>query len=254
MSVSAFSPDPFAWAETTYPFFVPSPSLMADIKIVGLDRTAPVITATVDPVPNAIGWTNAPTTVTWNVTDPESGIASSTGCLGETVGDETAGRTITCGATNNAGLAATSSVTVRLDATAPSIVFAGNSGRYEIDEVVDISCTASDGLSQLATPADCGAIQGPAYTFTDPTNLVRSATDRAGNTATAAPNLSIVVSSDGLCRLTRQLVANSGIATSLCEKLEHGAVQAYRNELHALSGTGLAAAVAELLTALSARL
>lgn len=254
MELRTFSPEPPGWADTTYPFFVPSPSLMGDIKIVGLDSSAPVVSAAVAPAPNAAGWNNAPVTVTWSVADPESGIASSTGCATETVSAETAGRMITCTATNNAGLTSSATATVRLDRTGPSILFGGNAGTYQVDETVDISCSASDALSGLASPADCGAIQGPAYAYADGATITRSATDNAGNTASAATRIAVVVNSDGLCRLTRQIVSNAGIANSLCVKLDHGAIGAYQNELRAQSGKALSRPDADRLMTLSDRL
>lgn len=85
------------------------------------DTTKPVITPAVSPAPNAAGWNNTPVTVTWSVTDPESGIASSSGCGTTMLTSPTTGTTLTCSATNEAGLSDAQSVTVKIDTTRPTI-------------------------------------------------------------------------------------------------------------------------------------
>jgi hypothetical protein len=60
-------------------------------------------------------------TVTWSVTDPESGIATSSGCSPATISSDTPGVTITCSATNGAGLSSSASVTIKIDQTPPVI-------------------------------------------------------------------------------------------------------------------------------------
>ncbi len=55
--------------------------------------------------------------VSWSVSDPESGIASSSGCDTTTIDYDTTGTTLTCSATNGAGLSSSGSVTIKRDAT-----------------------------------------------------------------------------------------------------------------------------------------
>jgi hypothetical protein len=87
----------------------------------GADITPPVITSNVSPSPNGAGWNNTlPVTVTWTVTDPESGVTSSTGCGSTTLSAPTPGTVLTCSATNGVGLTSSASVTVMID-TAPPI-------------------------------------------------------------------------------------------------------------------------------------
>src|SRR5215831_15213433 len=93
--------------------------------ITRLDTTPPVIVPTVTPSPNVNGWNHSAVSVSWNVTDPESGISSSTGCTDTSLTTETSGTVVTCSATNPAGLPATVSVTIKIDLTAPVITFAG---------------------------------------------------------------------------------------------------------------------------------
>jgi YVTN family beta-propeller protein len=85
-----------------------------------IDTTPPEITPIVSGDLGDNGWYINDVTVDWMVDDPESGIASSAGCDPTTLTTDTAGTTLTCSATNGAGLSNSDSVTVKLDKTAPS--------------------------------------------------------------------------------------------------------------------------------------
>jgi len=174
-----------------------------------LDTTPPVITPVIAPAPNAYGWNNSPVSVSWTLSDPESGIASSTGCAPRLLDSETAGDAISCSAQNTAGLTGSNSITVRIDRTAPVIVFSGNAGTYSVDQTVAITCAASDALSTLAS-SSCPAANGPAYTFpVGTTTLDATATDRADNTANVRTSFTTTVSAEALCTLTRRFVESS---------------------------------------------
>ena len=87
----------------------------------------------------------------------------------------------TCSATNAAGLSASDAVSVKRDATAPAVSFTGNAGSYTVDQMVSITCSASDAMSQLAS-SSCPSVSKAAYEFPLGTNtLSASATDNAGN-------------------------------------------------------------------------
>jgi hypothetical protein len=147
----------------TYGFF--------SIAAAGSDRepmkTKPEITVLVsDPTPPAIspqitgtvannGWYRDTVEVDWGVSDPESGIASSTGCARTTVTGETAGLTLTCSATNTAGMSSSVPVTIKLDRTRPAIsgmpTGAGCSLWPPNHRLVKVATvTATDALSGLA--------------------------------------------------------------------------------------------------------
>ncbi len=83
------------------------------------DITPPSITGSVSPQPNSNGWNNTDVTVTWSMVDPQSGIASSTGCGPVTLTSETAGVTLTCSATNGAEASTSESVIIKIDKTPP---------------------------------------------------------------------------------------------------------------------------------------
>jgi hypothetical protein len=85
------------------------------------DSTPPLISPSVLGTQGNNGWYRSNVTVTWSVTDPESGIASSTGCAETTLSTDTTGVTLTCSATNGVGLSASASVTIKIDQTPPVI-------------------------------------------------------------------------------------------------------------------------------------
>ena len=126
--------------------------------VINIDKTAPVITASVSPAPNANGWNNTDATVTFTCSDNGSGIASCTPAV--TVTTEGAGQVITGTATDKAGNTATTSVTLNIDKTAPlitaSVSPAPNAyGWHNSDVTVTFTC--SDALSGIAI------LPGPGY-------------------------------------------------------------------------------------------
>ena len=154
------------------------------------DSTPPIITASVSPGPNAAGWNNSNPTISWSVNDPESGIGSSPGCLTTAVSVETAGTTFTCTATNNAGLLASTSVTIKLDKTVPGASAARTplpnaNGWNSTNVTVLFSCT--DALAgplaaaYSTTISNEGASQLVSYVCQD----------AAGNSSTASAGVSI---------------------------------------------------------------
>ena len=278
-----------------------APSAPADAAAtVLLAMDVPQVTAHLSPALNQLDWANAPVTVAWSVTDPASGIASTSGCGPATVSSETAGITVTCAATNGAGLTVSRSVTVRVDLTAPTItggptspanangwyntpvqvVFAcsdqlsgvaacsgqttlfadgagqtvsgtatdnaGNSSTlvvgpinldrtppaiamstpastYTVDQVVSVTCSASDALSGLDPRLTiCQNLSEPAYALGVGVHTVSgTAVDLAGNTASARVTFTVVDTFDGLCRLTRQFETSTKWADQLCQDLSN---------------------------------
>lgn len=85
------------------------------------DTTAPVVTPAVTGT-LVNGWYTSNVTVSWAIADPESSFTSS-GCSVESVTSDTAGTTFTCTATS-AGGTTTERVTIKRDATGPSIASA----------------------------------------------------------------------------------------------------------------------------------
>ncbi len=130
---------------------------------IAIVATPPVIAATVSPPPNAAGWNNSNVTIGWNVSDPESGIASSSGCSATTLATETTGTTLTCTATNGAGMSNSASVTVKIDKTASgiSITSPTDGAMYMLNQSITANYSCSDtggsGVATCAGPVTNGA-------------------------------------------------------------------------------------------------
>ncbi len=156
-----------------------------------IDTSAPVITPNVTGTLGTNGWYVSDVLVSWSVSDPGSGISSSTGCSAATLSSDTVGSTLTCSATNGAGLSSSASVTIKLDKSGPSAqlaVIAGNPGSngwYVSDVTVD-----ADGSDDVSGPVTCSADQ---VISAEGTTLVSgSCTNDAGLTTDAAP-LSLMI-------------------------------------------------------------
>ncbi|HET8626431.1 MAG TPA: PxKF domain-containing protein, partial [Thermomicrobiales bacterium] len=152
---------------------------------INYDNIAPTVTPTLSPAANAAGWSNATTTVHFTAVDNPggSGVDPTSVTPDVTVSAETAGQVVTGQAQDYAGNVGTTSVTVELDMTAPTITgaattSANKAGWYNGPVTVHFTC--SDALSGIATcPADViltanGANQA----------VTGTAQDVAGNTAT----------------------------------------------------------------------
>jgi Glucodextranase, domain B len=166
------------------------------LQFIGVDNVPPTITGTVTPAPNAAGWNNSNPTIIFNCADKTSGIASCTPPV--TITTETAGQNVVGTALDKAGNAATASVLVKLDKTAPSLTL--NSivnGSYVSASPISISGTVADALSGLAGVNCNGAsavINGNNFnctvTLTPGANSINAvATDIAGNSSTATLSL-----------------------------------------------------------------
>lgn len=162
-----------------------------DPLLVGLDldTTGPVVAPTVVGDLGDGGWYVGDVEVSWSVTDPDTTVTSTTGCDPVTVDADTAGVTLTCTATS-AGGTTTESVTVKRDATAPTVALSGgpaDGATYVFGSVPPApTCVASDALSGLA------GCQVTGYsTAVGSHTVTATATDNAGNTATASRSYTV---------------------------------------------------------------
>ncbi|MET8149495.1 Neogenin [Actinoplanes sp. NPDC049668] len=152
-----------------------------DTVTISVDRVAPVITATVTGDTNADGWYTTAPTVHFTCTDTGSGVAN---CPEDRkVTKDDVSQEITGTVVDKAGNSASTSVTLSVDQTAPSIVAevigaASEDGWYKSTPTVHFTC--NDSGSGIATcPADVtvngeGADQA----------VTGTSVDRAGNTST----------------------------------------------------------------------
>jgi len=126
----------------------------ADFVVTIVDVTGPVITPQITGTLGNNGWYRSAVTVNWSVSDPESGIASSTGCTPTTLTGDTAGVTLTCAASNAVGLSTSVPITIKIDKTPPAISGMPAAGcslwppNFRLVQVATV--TATDVLSGLA--------------------------------------------------------------------------------------------------------
>jgi len=149
------------------------------------DNTPPVIVPTITGTLGSNGWYRSDVSVTWSVTDPESGIASSSGCSPSLLTADTTGVNLTCSATNGVGLSNSVTATIKIDRTAPTLTGSRTpapnaAGWNNVNVTVNFVC--SDATSGVATPP-----LTPQVVSTEGAGQSRSAgcTDAAGNSSAA---------------------------------------------------------------------
>jgi hypothetical protein len=166
-----------------------------------IDKSAPTITHTQAPVPNANGWNNTAVTVTFDCADQStlSGVASCT--APQTVSTEGQGQAVTGVALDNAGNSASDTATLAIDTTPPSISGAADrapngAGWYRDDVTVTYTCgdslsgvvsctdpvTLGQGANQSVTGSAVDAADNSAGTTVGPINI-----DKTDPTITGAP-------------------------------------------------------------------
>ena len=158
---------------------------LGTFAIFAADPTPPEIVPHTDGKLGNNGWYTSDVTVTWSVADAQSPSSITTaGCDPTTITTDTSGTTLTCAATSDGGTASRS-VTVKRDSTPPTINFptavsaeatsaAGAPVVYSVS-VVDLD------PSPIWT---CGPTSGSLFPLGS-TTVVCTATDAAGNTASA---------------------------------------------------------------------
>ncbi len=184
-----------------------------------IDLTNPTIAGAPTSSPNGNGWYNASVTIHWTCGDALSGVATCP--ADQSISGEGTNQTVNGAASDAAGnsATATSSPAVNIDKTAPTVTYSGNAGTYIIDQTVNITCSASDALSGVASTT-CQTISGPAYSFALGVNTFSAtATDNAGNVGIGSTTFTVGVTPDSLCALTKQFVSNRRDASRLCSPL-----------------------------------
>ncbi len=145
--------------------------------IVNVDQTAPTITSNPTSAPNASGWYNSDTTISFTCTDMLSGVDS---CSSPVTLSEGENQIVTGIAVDKAGNSASTSTSISVDKTAPTISYSlsqqpNANGWNNSDVTITFSC--SDALSGVATCTN------PVTLTEDGTYVVTgTAIDNAGNT------------------------------------------------------------------------
>jgi uncharacterized protein YjbI with pentapeptide repeats len=157
-----------------------------------LDRTAPTISASVAPVPNANGWNNGTSAkVTFTCADTGAGIASGACPAPVTVSAE--GVTpVNASVTDQAGNLATIAATVRLDRTKPVITVtispALNANGWNNGASATVSFACADGGSGFMA----GACPAPVVVTAEGTTVVTgTVADLAGNVGTGTATVKL---------------------------------------------------------------
>ena len=162
----------------------------AGVTGIRVDTSSPEITASLTPGdgPNSNGWYNKPVHVDFSCDDAVSGIDT---CEGDDDLGEGENQSRTGTATDRAGNVTERTVSdIDIDLTAPDVAFSGAFGSaYSFGDVPPApSCTAADELSGLASPC---AVTGYGTGVGEHT-LTTTATDRAGNVATATLHYTVL--------------------------------------------------------------
>ena len=180
----------------------PSPSATFTLSVSGppADTTPPVISYTVNGVYPEVpdgdnGWYVSNVSLVWTVSEPDSpGSLLKTGCIDQTITADQDATDYSCSATSAGGSAGPVTVTLKRDATDPTISHTvspaspdGTGGWYRTAPTVSFSC--SDATSPGSGIAECKADgeSGNSKTLGESTSAQSvggTAKDLAGNTAT----------------------------------------------------------------------
>ncbi|GAB3763044.1 hypothetical protein FB382_001317 [Nocardioides ginsengisegetis] len=148
---------------------------------VKVDKTAPTITGSRSPAPNANGWNNSDVTVSFSPSDATSGVKAATSPV--VLSSNGAGQSVTGSVTDNADNTASTTVSgINIDKVAPTLIghpttSPNANGWYAGD--VAVAWTATDALSGVTTSPGNSTISGEGTGLT----AAQSVTDRAGNTS-----------------------------------------------------------------------
>jgi hypothetical protein len=152
------------------------------------DTTPPVISYVLTPSsPDGNnGWYKSDVTLTWNVTENESPSSLvTTGCVDQNITADQAETTYSCSATSDGGSAGPVSVSIKRDATAPTVTVTPTRGPDQngwYNAPVNFDTAGTDATSGVSD-GNCTADQN--YTGPDGTGFIvgGSCTDNAGNTS-----------------------------------------------------------------------
>ncbi|GAA3400319.1 hypothetical protein ACFFNY_16735 [Paenibacillus hodogayensis] len=134
-------------------------------------------------------------------------------------------------------------MTLPIDVEAPTIGIVG-AGTYTIDQIVRITCTASDSVSGV-TYGTCASplVDTPAYLLGPGTFIAAAhAEDIAGNVSSAEAEYTVEITLESLFKLLRQWITgpgSEGILNSFRHNLLNGNMDALTQEVHAQKGNKL---------------
>lgn len=153
------------------------------------DATAPGVGYTLNPIAadGLDSWYRSNVTLTWHVSEPDSpSTLAKTGCVDQHITSDQAATTYSCTASSAGGSSEVKTVTIKRDATAPSVSrgavagMAGSNGWYTSDVTVTFNATdalsgPASGSAQATSVGEGASVRVDSPTFSD----------LAGNTAAA---------------------------------------------------------------------
>lgn len=162
---------------------------------INIDKTAPTASASASPAPNVNGWNNTDVTVSFSGSDGLSGIdfCDEAVVLGEGAGQSASG---TCAdkAGNVSDFATVSGINV--DKTGPTLNPSVSPNPVKQNDSATASANASDELSGVAS-SSCDAVDTSAV---GSKSVSCTATDNAGNSASASATYSVIYNFAGFFR------------------------------------------------------
>jgi hypothetical protein len=152
------------------------------------DTTAPVITYDISGTLGDNGWYKSDVALTWNVSEPESpGSLVKTGCVNQNITADQVATTYSCSATSDGGSAGPVNVTIKRDATQPTLNPSVSPNPALLNGSATASAGADDNLSGIAS-ASCGAVDTSSV---GSKSVTCNATDNAGNTNSGSASYSV---------------------------------------------------------------
>jgi len=204
--------------------FIRAHAAVAAAQVADPDTTPPLITPQVSGPAGTNGWHTGAVTIAWTVAEPESGVATSSGCETTAISSDTAGQTLTCSATNTAGLGAQASVTVKIDTTGPAVTGEPTSKpdvRGWHTRPLTVAFSGSDPVSGIV---GCTGPVGYAGPDTKDASVSGSCANGAGLSASAAVTFKydssapeITASVTGIAGTNGWYVGNVGLAWSVSD-------------------------------------
>jgi probable HAF family extracellular repeat protein len=191
------------------------------------DSTPPIVNAVISGTLGNNDWYVSDVEISWNISDPESTISSTSGCESVILSIDNAGTTYTCSATS-AGGTTTSSVTVKRDATPPTAtasVSGAQSANGWFNKDVTVSFSGSDAMSggvscdasvRLSTEGADQSITG--YCYDAAGNQSESATAEGINIDKSPPQVVVTSPANGATYARNQVV----VADYSCSDLLSG--------------------------------
>jgi hypothetical protein len=231
-----------------------------------IDKTIPIVTATPDRAPNTNGWYNRSVTFSFSGVDNTGGSGIASCDLAKSYnGPDSDTATVVGSCSDVAGNVGSVTASLKYDATPPTVTYSGNAGTYTVDQTINITCSASDNLSGVASNT-CANITGPAYNFAlGATTRSATATDNAGNLSSNSTSFTVSATADSLSNLTARFSTDPAVTQGLTDKLgaakaaaaagdtktKNNILNAYRQQVAAQSGKALTPQQATILINLS---